>query len=274
LVVATPPTITTQPISRTVCVGVNTTFTVVAAGVPSPTIYQWQVSTNGGSTWTNLTTGGSYTSSFTITGVTIAMNANQYRVIVTNSCGQSITSSAAILTVNALPVVTTTAITGRICLSDGPIALSGSPVGGSWSGIGVSGFNFVPAATAVGTYTLTYTFTNSFGCTATSNIVAKVEDCPERIRLLRDNAVILYPNPNNGNFNIRINSVLYNYLGMSVYSTSGQLLKTQTFGGLSYGRVIPIDLTFLPSGTYMVKFFYDDGIRTSEKTFPVVIGRN
>jgi hypothetical protein len=101
-----------------------------------------------------------------------------------------------------------------------------------------------------------------------------VEDCPERIRLLRDNAVILYPNPNNGNFNIRINSVLYNYLGMSVYSTSGQLLKTQTFGGLSYGRVIPIDLTFLPSGTYMVKFFYDDGIRTSEKTFPVVIGRN
>lgn len=274
LVVATPPTITTQPTSRTVCAGVNTTFTVVATGVPAPTIYQWQVSTNGGGTWTNLTTGGSYTPSFTITGVTTTMNANQYRVIVTNSCGQSVTSSAAVLTVNPLPVVTATAISGRICISDGPIALSGSPVGGSWSGIGVSGFDFVPASTAVGTYTLTYTFTNSFGCTATSSIIAKVEDCQERLRLLRDNAVILYPNPNNGNFSIRINSVLYNYLGMNVYSTSGQLLKQQTFTGLSYGRVIPIDLTFLPSGTYMVKFFYDDGIRTSEKTFPVVIGRN
>lgn len=274
LVVATPPTITTQPTSRTVCAGVNTTFTVVAAGIPAPTIYQWQVSTNGGGTWTNLTTGGSYTPSFTITGVTTAMNANQYRVIVTNSCGQFVTSSAAVLTVNPLPVVTATPIAGRICLSDGPIPLTATPVGGTWSGIGISGFNFVPAATAVGTFDLTYTFTNTFGCTATSTIVAKVEDCPERIRLLRDNAVILYPNPNNGNFNIRINSILYNYLGMNVYSSSGQLVKTQIFNGLAYGRVVPIDLTFLPSGTYMVKFFYDDGIRTSEKTFPVVIGRN
>jgi subtilisin-like proprotein convertase family protein len=274
LVVATPPTITTQPANLTVCAGVNATFTVVATGVPAPNIYQWQVSTNGGVTWTNLTTGGSYTPTLTVSPTTTALNGNRYRVIVTNSCGQNVTSNAAILTVNPLPVVSATDLWNRrICISDTLVPLVGTPTGGSWSGIGVSGFNFVPSATAVGTYTLTYTFTNSFGCTVSDTTKAIVVDCPERIRLLRDNAVILFPNPNGGQFNIRINSVLYNYLGMNVYTSTGQLVSQKTFSGLAYGRVVPIDLTHLPSGTYMVKFFYDDGIRTSEKTFPVIIGR-
>ena len=97
-------------------------------------------------------------------------------------------------------------------------------------------------------------------------------DCPERVRLLRNNAVILFPNPNNGRFNVRINSTLYTYLGMSVYSTTGQLLYSKTFSGLVYGRVVPIDITHLPAGNYMVKFFYDDGTRTSEKTIQVSVG--
>jgi subtilisin-like proprotein convertase family protein len=284
LVVATPPTITTQPASVTVCANTNPSFTVVAAGIPAPTIYQWQVSTNAGVTWTNLTTGGSYTPTFTITGATTALSGNRYRVIVTNNCGQSVTSNGlATLTVNAVPTVTVTSLSStRICLSDTLIPLSGSPVGGSWSGIGVSGFNFVPGVTAIGTYTLTYTYTNSFGCTASATTVAKVEDCPERIRLLRDDAVILYPNPNSGQFFVRMNSTLYNYLGMKVYNVQGQLVNgttvndavsSPTYSGLVYGRVIPINLSHLPAGTYMVKFYYDDGVRTSEKSFPVIINR-
>lgn len=274
LVVATPPTITsvtTNPAIPNTCIGGNITFTVAFAGVPTPNIFQWQVSTDNGLNWTNLTTGGAFTPTFTITGLTAAMNGFRYRVIVTNYCGQSATSASTTLTVSAVPVATATALTNRICLSDSLVPLVGSPVGGSWSGIGVSGFNFVPAATGVGTFTLTYTFTNAGGCSATATVIAKVEDCPERIRLLRDDAVIVYPNPNNGRFNVRINSTLYNYLGMKVFNTAGQLIRTQNFGGLIYNRVINIDLHTLPGGTYMVKFYYDDGIRTSEKTFPVVI---
>ncbi|MBL0271713.1 MAG: hypothetical protein IPQ06_01245 [Chitinophagaceae bacterium] len=283
LAVATPPTISTQPVNTTVCQNLNAVFNVVATGVPPPTIYQWQVSTTGaGGPWVNLTTGGSYTSTFTITGATLSLNGNFYRVIVTNSCGQSITSNAVSLTVNVIPVVVATDLwTRRICISDTLIPLVGTPVGGSWSGIGVSGFNFVPAATAVGTYTLTYTYTNSFGCTISDTTKVIVSDCPERLRLMRDNAIVLYPNPNNGRFNIRINSTLYNFLGMKVYNSAGMLmngttinkvLTSPTYGGLVYGRVIPIDLSYLPAGVYLVKFYYDDGIRTGEKTFEVIIG--
>jgi hypothetical protein len=40
---------------------------------------------------------------------------------------------------------------------------------------------------------------------------------------------------------------------------------------LVYGRVIPVDLTYLPAGMYLVKLYYDDGIRSSEKGFLVSI---
>jgi len=60
---------------------------------------------------------------------------------------------------------------------------------------------------------------------------------------------------------------------MRVYTTGGQLLMVKDWGGLNYGRVVPVDLTHLPSATYMVKLYYDDGVRSSEKTFQVVINK-
>jgi hypothetical protein len=264
--------ITTQPASQTVCAGINVTFAVVTPGASLPAgnfqSYQWQVKVGSGA-FTNIANANN--STLVLPAVATSLSTNQYRVIITNSCF-TVTSNAATLTVNALPTVTATALQNRICFSDSLVPLVGSPVGGSWSGAGVSGFNFIPMATAVGTYTLTYSYTNTSGCVATATTVAKVEDCPERIRLLRDDAVILYPNPNNGRFNLRMNSTLYNYLGMRVYTSHGALVRIQQFSGLMYGRIIPIDLTYLPADVYMIKFYYDDGIRSSEKTFKVIVG--
>lgn len=101
------PSITTHPNSQTVCEGSNVTFTVVATGN-----YQWQVSTNGGSTWTNVA--GQTTSSYTITGVTTALNNNQYRCVVSNQCGNT-NSNAAILTVNAGVTITAQPVDLSLC---------------------------------------------------------------------------------------------------------------------------------------------------------------
>ena len=265
-------TITTQPANQTVCQGANVTFSVVTPGAALPAgnfqTYQWQVKVGSGS-FINIT--GANGTSLVLPAVATSLSTNQYRVIITNSCF-TVTSNAATLTVNALPTVTTVPLANRICISDSLVPLSATPVGGSWSGTGVSGFNFVPWATAPGTYTLTYSYTNTLGCTGTNTVTARVEDCPERIRLLRDDAVILYPNPNNGRFFIRMNSTIYNYLGMRVYTSHGALVRTQEFGGLVYNRVIPIDLTYLPADVYVVEFYYDDGVRTSQKAFKVIVG--
>ncbi len=95
------PTVTTQPLAQTVTAGQTATFTAAASGNPSPTV-QWQVSTDGGATFTNIAGATSATLSF---ATTAAQNANQYRAVFTNSIGNA-TSNPATLTVDFAPAVT------------------------------------------------------------------------------------------------------------------------------------------------------------------------
>ena len=98
------PLFTTQPSSRLVRVGSSVQFTVAASGTPAPT-YQWQVSTDGGSTWSNLSNAAPYsgttTTTLTITGASLGLSGTQYRAIATNTVG-AVTSNAAALAVGAL----------------------------------------------------------------------------------------------------------------------------------------------------------------------------
>ncbi len=101
-----PPTVTTQPANATVASGGTATFTAAASGSPTPTV-QWQVSTNGGTTWTNDTTdAGNTTGTLTVSGAAVVSPAREYRAVFTNSAGTA-TSNAATLSVTSAPVVTT-----------------------------------------------------------------------------------------------------------------------------------------------------------------------
>jgi extracellular elastinolytic metalloproteinase len=268
LVVNRLVTITGQPTNSTVCAGVNASFSVTATGSPNPLSYKWQVSTDNGVNFTDIA---GQTSSTLTFATTTAMNGNRYRSIVTGACG-FINSNAVILTVNSQAAAILTTLPSRICVSDSVMHLSATPVGGVWSGTGISGNNFIPASTATGTFILTYTYTGTGGCISTANISAKVEDCPDRNIALSNNALILYPNPNNGQFFMWVNSALYNHLGMKVYASNGQLVKTQQFTGLTWGQRIPIDLSNLAAAVYTVHFYFDNGTRTEEKAFKVIIG--
>ena len=84
------PTITSQPASQTVTVGQTATFTVMASGT-APLSYQWLKNNSNISS----ATGASYTTPATVAGD----NGASFTVVVSNSAG-SVTSSAAMLTVN------------------------------------------------------------------------------------------------------------------------------------------------------------------------------
>ena len=92
------PTITTQPAAASVVAPGTATFTVVASGTPSPS-YQWQRSTDGGTTFTNIAgaTGASYTTAATTTGV----SGHRFRVVLSNSTGSATSTAAALSVSNA-----------------------------------------------------------------------------------------------------------------------------------------------------------------------------
>ena len=94
------PAITAQPAPQTVKEDEPAAFTVTASGT-EPLTYQWQQSTDSGSTWTNID--GATSKTYTISNAALDWNGRQYRCVVTNSVG-SVTSSAATLTVQENPV--------------------------------------------------------------------------------------------------------------------------------------------------------------------------
>ena len=97
LTLFSPPTIVTQPASQTVTSGGSATFSVVASNSFPTTVYQWRKNGTGIVGATN--------SAYTIGSVT-TNDATSYTVAVSNNYGGLI-SSAAVLTVNYVPYVTT-----------------------------------------------------------------------------------------------------------------------------------------------------------------------
>ncbi len=142
LTVGAPPVITEQPGSANPCLGLTVTLTAAASGTPSPTV-QWQVSTDGGSTWTDDTTDtGATTDSLTLVG-SQNTDSREYRAVFTNVFGSTASSAAEIFVdypppVSALPSnpqvlagqsVTLSVAYGGSCYTALPVQWQVSPSG-------------------------------------------------------------------------------------------------------------------------------------------------
>lgn len=261
LTVNQPPTVTTNPVNRIVCVGSTATFTAAGTTAVGTVTYQWQVSTDGGVTWNNIS--GATSASYTVTA-TLAMTGNRYRCILTVApCAATATTLVATLTVNPLPNVVITsadlAITpGQTTTINGtstPPAVAG---GWSWTLNG----NVVPPPPAapsntpsitvgidgLGTYQARATDAN--GCSNLSNTLVIGAEASDRLWI--------YPNPNNGNFQIRLyyDGEQAERRQVRIYNALGQLVAQKEFdlvtGSPSY-LMMEFKLPRLAAGTYVAK---------------------
>jgi sugar lactone lactonase YvrE len=130
----TAPQIQTQPLSTSIAPGGNATFTVVTTGAPTPTLFQWQRQPAGTTGFVNLTEGAPYTgtntATLTVTGVTAAMQGDQFQVTVGNLISPDALSSAVTLNaVVAAPVFTsgTSATVQATTTLSVTIAATGNP---------------------------------------------------------------------------------------------------------------------------------------------------
>ena len=168
--VASTPTISSQPTNQTVNAGSSATFSATVSGNGTLT-YQWQVSTNSGSTWNNVSTGtGGTTTSYSTGTVDYSANGYRYKLVVTNSLNGTTatqTSSVVTLTVNKLTqsAITITSTSGTYGT---PISLTYS--GGSGSGSLTYAATSGTAGCSVSGSTLS--FTSAGTCSVTLTIAA------------------------------------------------------------------------------------------------------
>ncbi len=64
------------------------------------------------------------------------------------------------VTVIPLPVVSFNGLATTYCITDAAVTLTGNPVGGTFSGTGISGNVFNPAIAGIGSHNITYTYSN------------------------------------------------------------------------------------------------------------------
>jgi parallel beta-helix repeat protein len=95
------PQIITQPASQAFNVGSDASFNAAATGNPAAAV-KWQVSTDQGANWSDIS--GAQGLTLSVSAVSPAQNGYQYRAIFTNSEG-SATTNAAVLIVNMAPTV-------------------------------------------------------------------------------------------------------------------------------------------------------------------------
>jgi alpha-tubulin suppressor-like RCC1 family protein len=168
LVVNVPPVITTAPVAQTVAAGTSANFAVVATGQPVPT-YQWKFNGN--------VLAGATNAGLTVLATTLG-DSGGYTVVVTNA-GGSVTSAAAVLTVNAPPVITQQP-SGRVVALGGAVSFgvvaTGVPVptyqwfkdGAAIAGATNASYAIAEVqATQAGEYTVTAS--NSLGAVTSAN---------------------------------------------------------------------------------------------------------
>lgn len=152
-----------------------TTLCAANSSMQSVTICQGQSYTIGNSTYT---AAGNYTD--TINGV--------------NACDSIVHTT---LNVNPGPAVIFQAFNPAVVCQDAgqqPLP-AGSPAGGTYSGTGVSGAFFDPAVSGVGTYSVSYTSTNSLGCSTSASQLIVVNACTALNGAPAAPVVAVGPNP-------------------------------------------------------------------------------
>ena len=140
--------------------------------------------------------------------------------------------------------------------------MTGMPAGGTFSGTGgVVGDQFFPA-TGVNTYTVTYSYTDSLGCSNSASQSVSVVQCTGISEVDKTTQIKIYPNPNTGLFNLEINIIQQGIFELKIFNNLGQDIfteKLEQFKGIYEKR---LDFMEYPIGVYNLQLVTDNEVIT------------
>lgn len=141
--------------SHDVCTGDTL---VLHLTVPISASVQWQQSLDGVQFFD---IPGGTGDSLMIPGTTVS---RYYRAQITGPVCNPYFSDIEHVNVIPIPVITITGLDSAYCTTDGTVTLTGSPSGGTFTGAGITGNTLNIATAGAGLQNVTYTYTDSYGC--------------------------------------------------------------------------------------------------------------
>lgn len=164
------------------------------------------------------------------------------------------------ITVNDLPVVSASPSTNTACFYDGLITLTGSPAGGLFTGTGVTGTSFDPAAGTVGTNNVTYSYTDGNGCANTAGFTIAVDSCLS-VTELNGWSASVYPNPANETIHLVYSGSQEGVAVIRLIDVTGKAVYTTTMTQMTSADV---SVRQLENGTYWMQVETTQGMLTQK----------
>jgi len=209
--------ISVNPSDQEIFALTNTSFSVTATGTP-PVTYQWQESTDGGTTFTNLSDGGVYsgsaTNSLSLTNTPISMNGYKYQCVVTGACSTA-TSGSALLTVKQRP--TTLTYSGDLTVQYSDEVQLSATLKDNLSNLGLGGRTIT---FTIGTQSIT-AVTNSSGIASASLIITQAPGTSYSVDCLFAGDVNEATSSDSDPFTITQEDARVEFTGTSIVATSG-----------------------------------------------------
>ncbi|MES2284902.1 MAG: T9SS type A sorting domain-containing protein, partial [Bacteroidota bacterium] len=182
---------------------------------------------------------------------TTLINATYVYSISSEGCTND-TAYNVIVHVNPLPAVSLLPFT-TVCSQTAEFPLTGGiPIGGTYTGTGVSADIFYPGS-ADTAQLITYTINDSNSCSNAASENIAVLDCTEIEENTFSKGITVYPNPTNGIFNIVIKNSNLTELLVSVIDIQGKEIFSVLEKNILTDFKKEIDLGGLAKGIYYIK---------------------
>lgn len=223
----------------------NTTYSTT--GAINATSYNWYISpSTAGSVSGNGTTGivnwdaaFSGVASITVKGA--------------NLCGEGLASTGIQVTVHPFPTVTFV-LADTVCMNTPPFELTGgSPAGGTYTGTGVSTGWFYPQSAGVGTHEITYTYTDTYGCTSSETQEITVDFCTGIYESVNGMQVEIFPNPSKGDLTIRLTAEKEENLNLRIINSLGVTVFAENNIDVNSTYTNRVNVSNLSEGIYFIQ---------------------
>ena len=158
---AVSPSIALTASSMPACQGDTVTFVASTINSGSNPVYQWMI--NGQISGSSSSTFSSFTLN-TGDSVTCLLRSDAYC-----ASPSELLSAPSVVSIYSLPTVSAGSYPS-VCTGGSDIPLTGTPAGGTFTGIAVSNNQFSPSQVGPGAYTVTYSYTDNNGCSNSASV--------------------------------------------------------------------------------------------------------